>query len=49
MDHPFVIGNRQSQDRSIGGTIFYVAYYNVALAPAEIANNAQRLLANDDS
>lgn len=45
----FVIGNRQSQDRSIGGTIFYVAYYNVALAPAEIANNAQRLLANDDS
>jgi hypothetical protein len=44
----FVIGNRQGSDRSIQGTIFYVAYYNVALAADEIANNAQRLLATDD-
>jgi len=43
-----VIGNRQGQDRSIEGTIFYVAYYNVALDASEIANNAQRLLADDD-
>jgi hypothetical protein len=43
-----MIGNRQGQDRSIAGTIFYVAYYNAPLDAAEIANNAQRLLADDD-
>jgi hypothetical protein len=43
-----MIGNRQSSDRSIQGTIFYVAYYNVALDALEIANNAERLLATDD-
>jgi hypothetical protein len=43
-----MIGNRQNQDRSINGTIFYVAYYDVALTPTEIATNTQRLLANDD-
>lgn len=43
-----VIGNRQTSDRSIAGTIFYVAFYNQALDSAEITNNAQRLLVNDD-
>jgi len=43
-----MIGNRQDQMRSIAGTIFYVAYYDVALDATEIANNTQRLLASDD-
>lgn len=43
-----VIGNRQNEDRSIEGTIFYVAYYKVALDGVEISNNAQRLIVNDD-
>jgi hypothetical protein len=45
----FMIGNRQGQDRSIAGTIFYVAYYDEALDATEIGTNAQRLLANDDT
>lgn len=44
----FMLGNRQQSDRSIAGTIFYVAYYQVALNDTEIASNAQRLLSNDD-
>ncbi|MFN0245348.1 MAG: LamG-like jellyroll fold domain-containing protein [Kofleriaceae bacterium] len=43
-----MIGNRQNQDRSINGTIFYVAYYDVALTATEIMTNTERLLANDD-
>jgi hypothetical protein len=43
-----MIGNSPGQNRSIQGTIFYVAYYNEALDATEIANNATRLLANDD-
>jgi hypothetical protein len=44
----FMIGNRQDQTQSIAGTIYYVAYYDRPLTLAEISNNAQRLLANDD-
>jgi hypothetical protein len=43
-----MIGNRQGQDRSIAGTIFYVAFYKEALDATEIANNVERLLADDD-
>ena len=43
-----VIGNRQQADRSIQGTIFYVAYYNVALSSEEISTNAQHLIVDDD-
>ncbi len=43
-----LIGNRQNQDRSIAGTIFYAAFYDVALSASEITNNAARLLADDD-
>ena len=45
----FVIGNNQNEDRSIEGTIFYVAYYDVALSSTEITTNAARLLADDDT
>lgn len=44
-----MIGNRQQQDRSLAGTMFYVAYYNVALDANEIGTNTQRLLADDDN
>ncbi len=44
----FLIGNHQDQDRSIAGTIYYVAYYDQPLTADEVASNAARLLANDD-
>lgn len=44
----FMIGNSRNQSRSIAGTIFYVAYYDVALDPTEIGTNATRLVASDD-
>ncbi len=43
-----MIGNSPNNNRSIQGTIFYVAYYNAALDAGEISNNAQRLLVDDD-
>ncbi|MEM6956951.1 MAG: hypothetical protein AAF411_19815 [Myxococcota bacterium] len=48
------IGNRYSDrasdrgDRAFQGTIGYAAYYDIALTDAEAAQNAARLLANDD-
>jgi hypothetical protein len=44
----FIIGNHQNETQSIAGTIYYVAYYERPLTPAEVTNNAQRLLASDD-
>ena len=44
----FMIGNNQDETRSIAGTIYYVAYYDQPLTADEVANNAARLLANDD-
>lgn len=43
-----LIGNDQGENQSIAGAIYYVAFYDLALDTAEIATNAQRLLANDD-
>jgi hypothetical protein len=46
----FVVGNGISATNlSIGGTIFYVAYYASALSETEIATNAELLTASDDS
>ncbi len=45
----FVIGNRQIGGRSIAGMIYYAAIYNVALTPAQVLQNAQLLLVNDDT
>jgi hypothetical protein len=42
------LGNRLINGRSIHGTLFYGAYYLVALDEAQIAQNASVLLANDD-
>lgn len=43
-----MIGNHQDENRSIAGTIYYVAFYDQPLAVGELSNNAARLLANDD-
>jgi hypothetical protein len=43
-----ILGNHQTLAQSFAGTIYYVAYYDTALTPAEVTNNAQRLFANDD-
>ncbi len=43
-----IIGNSRAQNRSIAGTIYYVAYYDEPLSDGDIVNNAQRLLASDD-
>lgn len=43
-----IFGNAPNQDRSIQGTIFYVAYYNAAFDANEVANNASRLIVDDD-
>lgn len=46
----FVVGNGVSATNlSIGGTIFYVAYYASALSQAEIATNVELLSAFDDT
>lgn len=43
-----IFGNAPNQDRSIQGTIFYVAYYNAAFDAGKVANNAMRLIVDDD-
>ena len=46
----FVLGNGVgSTTLSIGGTIFYVAYYSSALSAQEVATNTALLLSSDDS
>ena len=45
----FVVGNREIGGRSIEGMIYYAAIYNVALTPAQVLQNAQLLLVNDDT
>lgn len=45
----FVIGNREIGDRSIAGMIYYAAVYNVAFSPAEVLQNAQLLIVDDDT
>jgi hypothetical protein len=45
----FVLGNRDSGDRSYEGILFYSALYAVALTDSEIAINAEVLLADDDT
>jgi hypothetical protein len=42
------VGNKSFADRSIEGTIFYVALYAAAFTEAEIAGNSKVLLASDD-
>ena len=45
----FVIGNREIGERSIEGTIYYAALYNVALSPSDVIQNAALLLIDDDT
>jgi len=44
-----VIGNREIGGRTPQGVIYYAAIYNVALTDAEVAQNAELLLQDDDS
>jgi hypothetical protein len=49
-NQPFVLGNRESANRSLGGgTIYYCALYTAWLTEDEIATNAAILLASDDT
>lgn len=43
------LGNRELADRPFVGVLYYVAVYAVPLTPAEIANNAAVLRADDDA
>ncbi len=43
-----MIGNRPSEDASLRGAIYYCAMYSVAFTAAEVLNNADLLMANDD-
>jgi hypothetical protein len=44
-----VLGNRNGNDGTIEGVLYYCALYSVALTAAEVTNNATRLMANDDT
>jgi hypothetical protein len=44
----FWVGNRSGGSRTFQGSLYYVAYYNTALSPTEIATNAALLISNDD-
>ena len=45
----YVLGNRQSDNRTPEGNLYYCALYSVALTPDEVSHNAQVLLADDDT
>lgn len=44
-----VLGNRDTGQQSFRGNLFYAAVYATALSPAQVAQNAQRLRACDDT
>lgn len=48
LERTLCIGNRKIGAREPRGVIAYMAMYNVALSESELAENATRLLANDD-
>jgi hypothetical protein len=45
----YALGNRAIGNRSFQGTLYYCAMYKAALTPAEVQQNAERLLDDDDA
>ncbi len=48
-EHVFVLGNRGSGNRSVAGTMYYAAIYDVAFDANEIEHNRMLLSVNDDT
>jgi hypothetical protein len=47
-DGVFAVGNREIGTRTIQGSIYYAAIYDSAFTPAEVAQNHQLLIVDDD-
>ncbi len=45
----YVLGNRNDNNASLGGHIYYCALYSTALTADEVAQNAAILLVDDDT